>query len=289
MRLTCVALVLLAICSIAFAEDEKTADEKKPTSWSDGFFVEKPPTWEFEALPYAWIFGTFGTATVKGRTFDVESDVGDTWDLLLGGNAFAGSGYFSLGYGRWSAFVDSSGGYEELSVHEQIPTQFCTISASARAKLKYVFTDAAFGYEVGEWSLPGRTRPLTLGVYAGMRYTWLWNKLSPTIGVVHGKQQSGTVTEAFDWADPMIGVRWSVPVFDSLSLTFRGDIGGFDASSHLIWGLVSDVRYWLPFEPFGTHPYGSIGYRVVSFDRSSSPGSIDLQFRGPTVGVGFTL
>src|SRR5262249_23212788 len=167
--------------------------------------------------PYAWIFGVFGTVTVKGRTIDIASDVGDTWDLLTGGNAFAGSGYFSLGYGRWSAFVDSSGGYAEESVHEQVPTQFCTLSLQARTKLKYVFADAAFGYEVGEWSLSGRTRPVTLGVYAGMRYTWLWNKLSPTVGVVHGKQQSGTVTEAFDWADPMIGVRWSVPVFDSLS------------------------------------------------------------------------
>ncbi len=287
MRLTCVALVVLALCTTAVAES--AGDEKKPSSWTDGFFVDKPPTWEFEALPYAWVFGNYGTATIKGRTIGLDVTPIDNLKLLVHGNAFAAAGYFGLGYGRWSTFVDSSGGYAEESVHEQIPTQFCTITANARTKLKYVITDAAFGYEVGEWSLPGRTRPLTLGVYAGMRYMWFWNKLSPTIGVVHGKQQSGTVTESFDWADPMIGVRWSVPVFDSLSLTFRGDIGGFDASSHLIWGLVSDVRYWVPFTPLGAHPYASLGYRAVAFERSPSPGSIELQFRGPTAGVGFTF
>jgi hypothetical protein len=284
MRLIVLAFVLVALCAPAWAEDDQ-----KASSWMDGFVVDRPATWEFEAQPYAWLFGNFGSATIQGRTIDIDVTPSDTWNLLTGGNAFAGSGYFALSYGRWSTFVDSSGGYAEESVHEQIPTQFCTLSVQAKTKLKYVITDAAFGYELGEWSLPARKLPFTLGVYAGMRYMWFWNRLAATAGVVHGKQQSGTAIETFEWADPLIGIRWSLPLLDSVSMTFRGDIGGFGASSQLIWGLATDARYWVPFSPFGSHPYVSLGYRAVVFDRASSPGSIDLQFRGPTAGAGFTF
>ena len=194
-----------------------------------------------------------------------------------------------LGYGRWSAFVDSTGGYAEEHVHETIPTQLCTISVSAKDKIKYVITDAAFGYQLGQWTLPARERPLTLGVYAGMRYMFFSNRLKLSAGVVHGVQQSGTSFEGFEWADPLIGVRWSVPILDSVSLTLRADIGGFDASSHLVWGLVPDVRYWVPWSPLGVHPYLLAGYRAVAFDRRSSVGNIEVQFRGPIAGMGFTF
>jgi len=33
-------------------------------------------------------------------------------------------------------------------------------------------------------------------------------------------------------------VRWSLPLHDLFSVSFRGDTGGFGASSDLIWGLL---------------------------------------------------
>ena len=91
----------------------------------------------------------------------------------------------------------------------------------------------------------------------------------------------------FDWADPLLGVRWEVPILDQLSLDFRADIGGFGASSKLIWGIVSGVRYWLTWHPWSLQPWLGAGYRVMAFDRDAGGAdSLDLQFRGPYSGVG---
>ena len=79
-------------------------------------------------------------------------------------------------------------------------------------------------------------------------------------------------------------------MLDRLSLDFRGDIGGFGASSDLIWGLVGDVKYWLPWTPWAIQPWFAIGYRAVAFNRDfAGSNNIDLQFRGPTRGAGFVF
>ena len=249
-----------------------------------------PSKWQFEVEPYGWIPGNFGTVTVKGHEAQIAANLYDVLKLLEAGNALAGAGYFSVSYDRFSLFADSFGGFAEESVSERIPTQFCTISVRARDKLTYVINDFALGFRLAQWSLPARRQPLTLGVYAGTRWMYFGNQLNASGGVVHGRQGGGTdVFESFSWADPLIGIRWSVPVLDSVSVGFRGDIGGFGASSKLIWGLVGDVRYWLSWSPWSTHPYLAVGYRAIDFDRSSSAGSINLQMRGPISGMGFVF
>lgn len=95
-----------------------------------------------------------------------------------------------------------------------------------------VLAGFALGYRIGEWPLPSRRRPFTLGVYAGARCVHLGNDPSGGVGVIGGRQFSGDVSDTINWADP-IGLRFSVPVLDSVSLTIRGDIGGFGASSDL--------------------------------------------------------
>jgi hypothetical protein len=107
---------------------------------------------------------------------------------------------------------------------------------------------------------------------------------------VGGLPRGDTVSRAFDWADPLIGIRWEVPLLDQLTLDFRGDIGGFGASSELTWGLVGGARYWLTWSPWSSRPWVGVGYRVVAFDRDfGTEGNIDLQFRGPVAGVGFVF
>jgi hypothetical protein len=250
--------------------------------------AEEPSKWQFEFNPYAWIPGTFGTVNVRGRTAVLDTTVKDTLDLATSGNAFAAGGYFSASYDRWSTFVDAFGGYLNESTAEKIPTRFCTLCVAATAKIRPVFVDFAVGYRLGQWSLPGRQRPLTLGVYAGTRYMHFGTNLSGSLGPVGGAIHSSDVAAVFNWADPMIGVRWEVPLVDRVTLHFRGDIGGFGVSSKLIWGLVGDARYWLPWRPWSIQLWLDAGYRAISFDRDFGEGnSIDLQFRGPFGGLGF--
>jgi hypothetical protein len=278
---TWAALVAVILASLTPVLAEETVEA--------GATETPPKKWEFEARPYGWISGTFGSMTVKGNTVQVDTTPSDVFQLLIDGNAFAAAGYFALRYDRWSAFVDSDGGYLEETVRETIPTQLCTLTVDAKDKIKLVITDVGFGYRLGEWTLPNRARRFTLGVYAGMRYMHFGNKLNATLGVAHGIQKAATVRDVFDWADPMVGVQWSAPLFNAVSLDFRGDIGGFGVSSDLIWGLDGTVKVWIPWTPFSLHPYAAVGYRVVAFDRGSSADNVNLQFRGPTAGAGFTF
>ena len=135
-----------------------------------------------------------------------------------------------------------------------------------------------------EWSV----KPLTLGCTPGP--ATCTSTRSSSAGFVGAVQHAASASNSWAWADPLIGVRWEVPVLDRLSLDFRGDIGGFGASSDLIWGLVSDVKYWLPWTPWALQPWFAIGYRAVAFNRDfAGSNNIDLQFRGPTRGAGFVF
>ena len=263
-------LLLLAVAASGVAAADDTPKSK----------------WEFEVNPYAWLTGNFGSVTVKNQTAHINVSLWDLYGLLEDGQAFGAAGYFGVSYDRFFAYADSLGGYEAESVTETIPTRFCTLSLKARDRITFAATDFALGYTLRQWSLPYTRRPLTLGVLTGTRWMYFGNQLNASGGVVHGKQGSVAVFKSFAWADPLIGVRWELPLHDLVSLNFRGTIGGFGASSQLIWGLTGTTRFWIPWTPASVHPYIDLGYRAADFDRSKEAGSINLQFRGPLAGVG---
>ena len=250
---------------------------------------EEPSPWRFETELYAWIPGMYGTVNVKGHTARLDVTPGDLLSAVFDGDALAAAGYFSVAYDRWSAFADVFGGGGKQDVDEIVPTPFCNLSVNAKDRMRFVIADFALGYELGRFTLPRRRQPLRLGVYAGARYVYLYNKLRGGIAVIGGQQYGGTTSDSLDWADPIVGVRWSVPLLDAVSSTFRADVGGFGASSKLDWGLVFDVRYWLSWHPWSTEPYLAAGYRLVAFDRSPGASTTDLQMRGPLAGMGFTF
>ena len=43
------------------------------------------------------------------------------------------------------------------------------------------------------------------------------------------------------------------------------------------------------WSPWSSKSYVAAGYRVVAFDRSPSSGDVDLQYRGPLIGIGFVF
>jgi hypothetical protein len=244
--------------------------------------------WQFDFMPYAWLPGSFGSAQVRGRTADIDSTIGDGLTLLWHGDAFMVGGYFAARYNRWSAFVDAFGGFENVGSSQSIPTRAGTLRVGGTAELKPVILDVAAGYQLGEWSLPERQRPITLGVYLGTRYTYVGTTLDVAAGIL--REHTRQVGTHFNGANPLIGVRWEVPLLDGLSLDFRGDIGGLPTNSQLTWGLESGVRYWLGWEPFGSQTWLAAAYKLVAFKRDfDNENALDLQLRGPLLALGFTF
>jgi hypothetical protein len=207
-RVVAIGLALLAIASLGLADDQQ------------------PPRWQFEFMPYAWIPGTFGTIQVKGRTASVDADIGDVLTLFGHGDAFALGGYFAARYDRWSAFVDAWGGFANVPVSETIPIRLGTLQVSATARLRPVIADFVVGYQLGEWSLPDRKRPISLGAYLGTRYTYLGTELDASGSVDRIQGAGRSVSEGFETFVPLIGVRLELPLLDALSFDFRGDVGG---------------------------------------------------------------
>jgi hypothetical protein len=268
------ALALLVAASTALAADEEPA-----------------PGWQFEVMPYAWIPGTFGTVQVRGRTAHVDTTLGDVFTLLWHGDAFTVGGYFGVRYDRWSFFTDAYGGFLNTGASESIPTRFPKVQlrVGATLDLKPAIADFAFGYEIGRWSMPERQRPISLGVYLGTRYLHLGQDLEASVAV-DGRGRSASASSVINSADPIIGLRWEVPLLDSLSLDFRGDIGGLPTNDKLTWRIVGDVRYWLGWRPFDATPWLEAGYRVVAYQRDfGGDNSLNLQLRGPLLAMGFAF
>jgi len=273
-------------CLAAEPSEEESSDTKR---------------WELELFPYVWIPGNFGTLEARGRTAQVDVSVKDSLDLATAGNAFTGSGFFELRYDRLFTYVDGFGGYvdEHVTATRPFPRfpRLGTVGVDAKLKLKPAFIDFGLGYRLGEWSLPKRRRPMTLGIFAGVRYNYFFSRMRAAGSValtfprrsreIHGAID---VSKTFDWADPLVGVKWEVPLLDCLSFEFRGDIGGFEAGSDIAWNLVSGLRYWPSMTIFSAHPWIGAGYRALGVEYpAGSDGEVDLQFRGPYGGLGLVF
>jgi hypothetical protein len=270
-----IGLALLAIASPGLADDQK------------------PPGWQFEVMPYAWLPGTAGTVQVKERTANTDLTVSDLLSLVGHGDAFAFGTYFGARYGRYSAFVDPFGGFLDIPGNQTISTRLGRLQSSGTAKLRPVILDVAIGYELGHWSLPHRKRPLSLEAFLGARYTYLGAELEASAafagagGVVELQGAGRSVSNDFNIAAPIVGVRSEVPLLGPLCFNFRGDVGG---TTTLTWELIGELRYWLPWEPGVAQTYLDAGYRAVFVKQDFSGGnSVDLMFRGPILGLGFAF
>ena len=291
MRRTAVLLGLVLVLLASGACLAVGADGEPPTS------AEQPKSpWALEIALPIWLPGNYGTIRIRDRVSRADVSTSDLIDLMTSGHAMGAAGYFDLRYDRVFAFVDALGAYADESVStvlpiERFPRRESHLAIDANVKMKQTIADFGIGYRLGEWAIPNRKRPFSLDVFVGARYYWFLTRLRASASVRTRRRdfaRSVDVTHTFDWADPLVGVRWQLPLLDCISADFRGDIGGFEAGSDIAWNLVGGFRYWVDFTLLSSHPYLGLGYRALGFERSeSSSNGMDLQFRGPYASAGF--
>jgi hypothetical protein len=262
-KLILVGLVVVLAWVFPAAAQEKPADNK----------------WEFHIIPYLWMTGIKGDATVKGIEGDVDVTFGDIWDNL----DFAGQVHMEVRKGRWGFFLDPT--YLKLSSDEHVDRPIV-----GRIEADFTVTNwlVEFGglYQLAKWPLGAdEGTALFLDALGGGRYWYLKNELDldvPLVGL--GRK----FKESEDWIDPFVGLRLRTELTKKLSLVLRGDVGGFGVGSDFTWNASAILGYH-----FSQTVSAWLGYRVLGVDYESGSGSskfkYDVTMSGPMVGLGFSF
>jgi hypothetical protein len=222
-----------------------------------------------------WMSGLDSTMAVKGHTAKASLSFGDIWDNLdtsVMVHLEAQKGNWSIfGDGIWIALSDTAGGPRgHLDVTMNLD------QAIAVGAVAYKFVDARFGQPSSK-DANDATR-LTVDAYGGARYNDIRGKINP--------ERIGSFRGELSWVDPLVGVRANVELTPRLTLTTRGDVGGFGGSDDASWFFMTGLDWKLtPCVFLGA------GYAVLTqrYRDGNDPGdfSIKEKLSGPILTVTF--
>ena len=100
-------------------------------------------------------------------------------------------------------------------------------------------------------------------------------------GIIARDGVNESIETTTSWVDAIIGFRASVDVCRTVSLTFRGDVGGFSIgnSSNFTWQAMPGVEW-----RFTDHWYANVAYQAIGFDKGRASNTI---LYGLNIGVGY--
>jgi len=251
--------LLLLVCPAAYSQVRGTPQEAS-------FFKG----WTFDVAPfYLWLPALDGEITVRGRSADVDLSVGDTLDLLFDSFKFVATGRAEARKGNALLTLDLM----YMNLEENTQTD---IGLGVTTEFKQLILEFGGGYHLGEWSVFGEGLPtLSVDFLAGGRFVHLDTGLTIEDFVDVDRSQ--------DWIDPFLGARLKLDIIDRLSVSVRGDIGGFGAGSHFTWNMVAILAYQV-----SQRITLGAGYRILDINFSEGTGSekfaFDVQMRGPMLG-----
>jgi hypothetical protein len=236
--------------------------------------------WEFEVTPYLWLPETHGTITVHDRSADLDISLGDVFDLLGAGDLIGGMGHFEARKGKLALFTDAMGVVINDDAHGKILRDRVDVDVEADFDMAMVELGAAYRLlEHGRFALEG---------LAGARYTYAFTGVEVKVG--EGDRSRDASQE---FVDPFFGIRGAIRLADQWSFVVRSDVGGFGAGSQLAWTVLGGFRWDIPRKLGSAQPSLFAGYKVYDVDYENGAGGdkhqIDVQLRGPALGVTFTF
>ncbi len=210
--------------------------------------------WNWRVAPlYLWAIRFEGDVSVGSPGPPTDIDLSNVFDAIEG--AFSAN-FGGIANNRWGFWVDVT-----------------WIDISGKQGLLNVDFEYLQAEVDGFYRIPADLGAIDL--LFGVRYYNQDFKLSPT-----------SVSSAEEWADPVVGARWSVPFADKWNLLLRGDVGGFGAGSDFTWQAVAMVD-WQPWK----HASIDAGLRALAIDYETGSGSDRFEYDGTTWGpvLGFSL
>lgn len=226
--------------------------------------TETSSDWWLTITPYGWVTATDGDMGVAGRAAPVDISFKDTLDDLELAFMLAAE----CGFDRWVLGFD--GIYGAFSSGTAMP------AAAAPYTKATVDFDQFFGrVHVGYQVIDENNAKLT--AFAGVRYSYLSTDIAIT-----GAKPTLSADGSKSWVDPVIGLHGAWDLNDRWFVQGGGDIGGFGASSDLIWQVNLALGYRLTDTASAL-----VGYRGLGVDYTDGGFLIDTVAHGPAIGLSF--
>ena len=203
-QLTSGLTVGLYISSAAIAADIAPMPTK-----AIGSAVPVINAWTFSVTPYAWIPLLNGSATVKGRTINVDVGYSALWDIVqhseIPKDLLTLVGSFEARNGRLSLFADVV--YIKIALGASmtrsrgVDALNATIGASAGFKEEMFIAAAAAAYEVARWgSSRAPDSGTAIDVFSGVRGWW---QKADTSSALLGTRNVGDLASNADGLDAL--------------------------------------------------------------------------------------
>jgi hypothetical protein len=270
------AAIALAATAAAHAEDTAQATPDSP--------------WHVMIAPYAWAFGLDGEIGVGDRVADLDASFLDILDESDSLGAL--QGHVELQYGRFGAFLDSAYADITASLDASASRRFLEADLDADIEQEVLLAEAGLFYRVLEehplWTPTAGSHGgrLAFDVLTGVRYTRLDLEVDAELAVNQREFEAEFEGER-DWFDPFVGARINLGLTDSIDLSLRGDIGGFEVGSDLAWNAQGLLGY--RFTMLGATATAWGGYRALGEDYDDDPDegpfSWDMILHGPIIGL----
>ena len=255
--------------------------------------------WTFSLSPYFWAPSLNGSATVKGRTADV--DVG--FFKILDHTQFP-KGLFELAalgearYGRFGLLTDIV--YLKLGLGQSIARSRGTdeiggsIGASAGLKVEMVIAELAAAYEIARWSTSPQSST-AFDLYAGGRVWWqrgdaqiIASGTANIFDLTFSRAGVLSAEKSVSWFDPLVGVRLRHQFTPKLNFVLSGDVGGFDVGSRFSWQVLALLEHEI-YRSRTVAWSGMLGYKALSVDYTQGSGltlyKFDMTMHGPIFGI----
>lgn len=214
------------------------------------------------------LYGVGASMEGEAGVGNVTADVDVGFDDILDNLEFGAMASWRAERGKWSVLADLI--YMRLEQKRDGLGPFGGTRAAVDAD--QVITELDGGYALTD----------RLSVYGGLRY---WN-LDTDLQVVGGGPLGETLAASANenWVDPLVGLRYVLPLSASWELVAKGDIGGFGVGSDFAWHTTVFAGW-----TFAEHATLLMGFRVlgVDYEDGSGPATFrwDVTEGGPALGV----
>ena len=221
------------------------------------------PGWSFSVTPYLWLTEMDGDVAVRGHGVPVDVSFGDSLDMLKDV--------------RGALMIHGEANRGELTGLADI----YAIAIRQQNTTPAGETDLRMTTYIGElaaaYALPVPAKALKIEALGGARYTLLRARLIVDAADVDVDKNQG-------WTDPFVGGRLTYAAGEKVTLSLRGDIGGFGIGSDLAWNAVGAASW-----AFAENWSAVLAYRLLDMDYDHNGFKYNVRTDGPALGVTYAF